>query len=405
MTYSGIPPAGDRRTWTGYPVGYRPTSLRTSWRRIVKTISAFVMLTFVAQIALSIVTLLYGIQFVAPAILDEWSGFGLFLVLPIIITIVTISGFSLLAYYFFLIGAITASCVWVFITSIDGFSKELSMKGKSRLHSPLFDTVGLMFATIFFSLLVALLANPSSGEVPEAGTLAENLFLLANASVWEELVVRVLLIGIPIMVIDVVRRKRQPKLYSYFLGGGFKMGTPEVVLILASSIVFGYAHFASGWGAWKIVPATVGGIAFGYLFLKFGLAASILLHFGTDYLSMPTQVFDNIGLTLLTGVGILMWVAFGFIFLIYYLTRIGEFLSRRTAAEPTAASPAPQAAPDPGQWTYRPVYGTEQVYNQPPPPAAPTTVFGGGYVCPQCGSLQARWVDGKFQCLRCGRLS
>lgn len=397
-------------------MAYRPPSLRISLRRIAKTISAFVMLTFVAQIALSIVALLYGIQFVVPAILDDWSGFGLFIVMPVIITIVTLSGFSLLVYYFFLIGAIAASCVWVFITSIEGFPKELSMKGKSRAHSPLFDTCGLMFATLFFSVFVALLANPSADELPEEGTLAENLFLLANASVWEELIVRVLLVGIPLLLVDLVRKRRQPKLYSYFLGGGFKMGTPEVVLVLASSILFGYAHFASGWGAWKIVPATVGGIAFGYLFLKFGLAASIMLHFGTDYLSVPLQVFDNFGLTVLTGVGILLWIAFGVMFFVYYVTRVIEYLSKRDFGDAGGPSPMPTPATYSTQWAYQPVYGAATVNDparpsaSPPgasshPPQSPQAVFGGGYVCPVCGGTQARWVEGRFQCLRCGNLS
>jgi hypothetical protein len=376
-----------------------------NWRKIAKTISVFVMLTFIAQLVLSLVILVYGVTLVVPAILDDWGGFNLFLVLPVIITIVKLSGFSLLVYYFFLIGAIIASCAWVIASSIDGFSKELSMKAKTRDHSPLFEVCGLMFATLFFSLLIALLASPSTDDVPAEGTVAENLFLLANASVWEELVVRVLLIGVPMMVVDAFRRKRQPKFHSYFMGGGFKMGVPEVALVLASSIMFGYAHFASGWGAWKILPAAVGGIAFGYLFLKFGLAASIMLHFGTDYLSMPIQVVDNFGLTVLTGVGIILWMAFGFIFFIYYLTRIGEFLSRRSPVDGAPGGPAPAAAGFVGQPASPPVW-TGELGNRPPvEPGQVRTVFGTGYVCPFCGSTQARWIDGRFKCLVCGKLS
>ncbi len=405
--FKGVPPAGNRRTWTGYPVGLRPASAGPGWRKVAKTIAAFVMLTFVAQIALSLVTLVYGIQFVVPAILDEWSGFDLFLVLPVIVTIVKISGYTLVGFYFFLIAAIAASCTWIFVSSYDGFSKELAMKAKSRIHSPLFETCGLLFATLFFSLLVALLSNPSSGEVPDGGTLSENLFLLANASVWEELAVRVLLIGIPMIFVDVVRRHRQPKLYSYIIGGGFEMGRPEVVLIMASSIVFGYAHFASGWGAWKILPATVGGIAFGYLFLKFGLAASIMLHFGTDYLSMPVQVFDNIGLTALTGVGILLWAAFGLLFFTYYLTRIVEYIQGGPVVKVSPVmAPAQYQYPSQYQAQYPAQNWRPQVqYGPQPAYRPPQTVFSGGYVCPVCGNTEARWVDGRFQCLRCGHLS
>ena len=374
------------------------------WRTVIKTISAFVMLTFVAQIALSLVTLIYGIQLVVPAILDVWAGFNLFLVLPVIITIVNISGYALVIFYFLLIAAIAASCAWIFLSSINSFSKELSMKAQPRIHSALFETCGLLFATLFFSLLVALIANPPPSDLPEEGTLEENLFLLANASVWEELVVRVLLIGVPMMFIDLARRRRQPKLHSYILGGGFKMGKPEVVMILASSIIFGYAHYASGWGAWKIIPATVGGLAFGYLFLKFGLAASIMMHFGTDYLSMPTLVFDNFGLRALTGVGILLWAAFGLLFFIYYATRIVEYLQ----GTPLALGDGPRTVPiqyqRPPQWIQQSAQRGEP-FVQPQPYRPAQTVFGSGYVCPVCGNTEARWVDGRFQCLRCGHLS
>ena len=410
--YSGLPPAGNRRTWTGYPFQYRPV-VRTDWRKVGKSISSFVMLTFVAQLVLSIVALFYGMKWVVPAILDEWHGFNLILITPVIIKLLTVSGYFLLVFYFFLIGAIVSSCTWVFVTSIRGFSKELSMTAVSREHSPLFETCGLLFATLFFSVLVALLFRTTASDVPSAGTLQESLFLLANASVWEELIVRVLLIGLPLILVNLLRKNRLNKWHSYFLGGGFKIGTPEAILIVVSAAIFGYAHYVGGWGAWKIIPASAGGLAFGYLFLKFGLAASIMLHFATDYLGMPIEVFNSNGLSLITGVGILIWLGFGVIFFSYYLTRIGEFLSGRKLP---GASRAPVPTPwfDPRtQDSFRPpAYGPYDVHqsgwNQgtaADPSPSQQYVFSGGYVCSRCGNTQARWVDGKFQCMRCGLLT
>jgi hypothetical protein len=371
------------------------------------------MLTFVAQLVLSIVALFYGMKWVVPAILDEWHGFDLILITPVIIKFLTVSGYFLLVFYFFLIGALVSSCTWVFVTSIRGFSKELSMTAVSREHSPLFETCGLLFATLFFSVLVALLFRTTASDVPSAGTLQESLFLLANASVWEELIVRVLLIGLPLILVNLLRRNRMYKWHSYFLGGGFKIGTPEAILIVVSAAIFGYAHYVGGWGAWKIIPASAGGLAFGYLFLKFGLAASIMLHFATDYLGMPIEVFNSNGLSLITGVGILIWLGFGVIFFSYYLTRIGEFLSGRKLP---GASRAPVPTPwfDPRtQDSFRPpAYGPYDVHqsgwNQgtaADPSPSQQYVFSGGYVCSRCGNTQARWVDGKFQCMRCGLLT
>ena len=409
--YSGLPPAGNRRAWTAFP-SYQTPVPRVGWRKIVKAISAFIMLTFAVQMVLSIVALVYGVQIVTPAILHDWSGFGLFLIFPEIIVFATLSGYYLLAFYFFLIGAIVASCTWVFMTSIDGFSKELSMRAPSRQHSALFETFGLLFATLFFSVIVALILTPSGNEVPSTGTLAESLFTLANASVWEELIVRVLLIGLPMIFVDLARRERQAKLYSYVLGGGFKIRIPEAVLVLASSALFGYAHYAAGWGAWKIVPAAVGGMAFGYLFLKFGLAASIMLHFATDYLSMPMEVFNSTGLTIITGLAIIVWLGLGLVFFIYYITRIGEFLAGKKLLEP---QPVYVAVPMPSPWVQVPVYTPPDTYHQmgqqpymqqSQPPQNPVTPGPfGGYVCPVCGYTQARWMNGRFQCLRCGNLS
>lgn len=410
--YSGLPPAGNRRTWTGSPIQYYRV-VKTDWRKVGKSVSAFVMLTFVAQLMLSIVTLFYGMKWVVPAILDEWHGFDLFLIAPVVIKFLSISGYFLLVFYFFLIGVIVSSCTWVFVTSIRGFSKELSMTAASREHSPLFETCGLLFATLFFSVLVALIFRTTTSEVPSTGTLQESLFLLANASVWEELIVRVLLIGLPLLFVDILRRTRAHKWHSYLLGGGFKLGTPEAILIMVSAVVFGYAHYASGWGAWKIIPASAGGLAFGYLFLRFGLAASIMLHFATDYLGMPIEVFNSNGLSLITGLGILIWLGFGLIFFSYYLTRIGEFLTGQRLLD-AGRAPAPTAWVGPSvQNSFQPP--ANGPYDARPPgwnqgfASDPSSYqhygFSGGYVCARCGNTQARWVDGRFQCMRCGFLT
>jgi membrane protease YdiL (CAAX protease family) len=377
------------------------------------------MLSSLAQLALSIVVLVYGTTIVTPEIMESWTGFELFLVLPVMVPIVTLSGATLLAYYYLLIAAIIASCTAVVVKGARPFARELMMKGKSREHSVIFATLSLLFATLFFSIVIGLLANPSADELPSTATTAEALFLLANASVWEEIIVRILMIGLPLLVVDYARR-RVTKLRSYVLGGGFRLGNPEVLLLVASSVIFGVAHFTSGWGSWKIVPSAAGGLAFGYLFLRYGIAASITMHFATDYLSMPIEISDSVVLAAVTIVGVLVWAAFGLMFFVYYVTRIIEFLSGQKVLEPKPATAVWQ-----GPWGTAPIYPPQPNYGQwhqyqhtapfestapgPPVPAPahpqPRGSAAGGYVCPRCGGIEARWKDGRFECLRCGHLS
>ncbi len=414
MRYANLPPAGLRRAPIGYRV-YYPVARRSSVRQVVKGISAYVILTFIIQLALSLAILVYGVDIVAPEIIDGGS-YELFVVVPVVVTFLTLSGPALLLYYFLLIIAILISCAWVLFVGAGQFRKELSMTAESRKHSAIFATFGLLFATLFFSVLVALIANPSTDELPEEGTLADMLFSLANASVWEELIVRVLLIGLPMIFVDLIRGKMQNRWHSYILGGKFGIGIPEVALVLISAAIFGMAHYASGWGAWKIIPTTVGGIAFGYLYLRYGIAASIVMHFSTDYLGMPIEVIDSVALRAITGIAILLWIGFGALFFAYYSMRIVEFLTGKKLAEPRATAvpytpsfglpvPGPYVADSP----FQPPPQQHQVqYGPPPPDATAPQGFGGfgrGYVCPVCGSVEARWVDGRFQCLRCGNLS
>lgn len=414
LRYANLPPAGLRRLPPGY-VAYYPTSRRPPIRQVMKGISAYVALTFLFQLVLSMIVLVYGIDIVAPEIMDGWS-YPLFVVVPVIITFASLSGPALLAYYIFLIVAILVSCSWIILSGFRDFKKELTMTAETRKHSAIFATVGLFFATLFFSVLVALVANPSTDEIPEPGTLAESLFTLANASVWEELIVRVLMIGLPMILVDFARRRKLEKWRSYILGGKFSTGIPEVALVLISSAIFGIAHFSSGWGLWKVLPATVGGVAFGYLFLRYGLAASIMMHFSTDYLGMPIEVAGSTGLQAITGVAILLWLGFGALFFVYYCGRIVEFVTGKKLfetlpqerAHPRTLSGPWSAMPD-QTYTLGPL--VQQGNGQNSPSVQQSSVqhfeggFGGGYVCPVCGGVEARWADGRFQCLRCGHLT
>jgi len=409
----------DWRTWAirgSQPV---PAERKANWRATLKAILAYALLSVIVSLVLGIVTLVYGVSIVLPDIMDTWGGWVLFIVVPVIIPLVVLSGHALAAYYLLLIGAIVASCTWVFMTSYGGFLKELTMKAKSREHSALFDITGFVTVNVFVSfviLFIATMLGAGDTEAPDLGTTSEALFALANASVWEELIVRVLLLGLPLVVVDLVRRRRDRKWYRYVLGGSLEIGPAEVALIIASSTIFGFAHYDGGWGSWKIVDAGIGGLMFGYLFLKFGLASAIVLHFAIDYTGMPGMVF---GLSEAYEMFlVLLWLAVGAVLFVYYLTRIWEFL---TGAKVLDERPRHAGVPWPQPTAYS--FPTGPQHQPPPPPAASPTPtdagrtlpppppetshlnFVGGYVCPTCGGTEARYINGRFECVRCGKLT
>src|SRR3989442_15375943 len=76
--------------------------------------------------------------------------------------------------------------------------------------------------------------------------------------------------------------------WRYRIGGAVRRDSPKETLVAAwavligSSVIFGLAH-APGWGWWKVIPAAVAGLGFGYLFLRHGIAAAISVHFVNVY--------------------------------------------------------------------------------------------------------------------------
>ncbi len=89
-------------------------------------------------------------------------------------------------------------------------------------------------------------------------------------------------------------RNVRDSLYSIVAPGrmrakyGLKIGWTGLVLILATSVIWGYAHVYYGaWDAGKILTVTITGIGFGFAYLKFGL-----------YLDIPMHWLNNGALTL-----------------------------------------------------------------------------------------------------------
>ncbi len=403
------------------PPPYQPPKPVTL-RDIGRLMGAYSALPLLILLAVNVAIALWGIGLVYPH-LDKHVY--LFIVTPWLVNFAELGGWSFFAYYIFLAAAIAISFIWMLWKSARPAKNEL-MGRPTKEHSPLF-TIGtlfmavLAFNVIFYALVASSGTSPTTPDF-ETPELWETLYGFANASVWEEVVTRILLIGIPLLLIDAVRRSKKPELQErkyrqYILGGGLEIGRVEAALLVFSSVMFGIAHVWS-WDLWKIVPALAAGLAFGYLFLKLGVYASILLHFAFDFLSVPMEVWPgSFALEMVLGLLSLLWMVVGVAFLVYYLAKAFGWLTGKRiwpdvplkTKSPSYAPYHPQAAYG-YQQGYRPGYPPAQPQGgpayQPLPmkqPAPPTDPAAFGYRCQHCGNTEAHYEDGRLICTKCRR--
>ncbi len=200
-----------------------------------------------------------------------------------------------------------------------------------RSDSDIMVLSGTFAAALFFSWTVVLLFNMLEQPTPVPGILSDRtpiwirMILLADASVWEEVVTRVMFIGLPLLFLHPSRKWNLDR-FKVLLGGQGKFGRAEVILILVSSSFFGLAHL--GWGPWKVIPTFVSGALFGYLYIKIGLHASIAMHFLFDYDSF---IFDILEIPYY-HLGVIYYFALlvGGFFLAYLLVQVKRWFEYRS---------------------------------------------------------------------------
>jgi len=398
----------------------KPVTLRDLGR----IIGAYSIIPLLILMAVNAAIAIWGIGLVYPH-MD--MHVYLYVVTPWLVNFIELGDWWFFLYYVLLAAVIVISLIWMIRKSLVPLSNEVRGRSPEKGHSPLF-TIGTLFMAIlafnvaFYAIVTALGVSTTTPEFVDSD-LWRSLYGLAHASVWEEVVTRILLIGVPLLVIDLLRRSKRPerqmkKVSSYILGGGFAIGRTEALLLVFSSTMFGIAHVWS-WDLWKIVPALVAGLAFGYLFLKLGVYASILLHFAFDFLSIPMQVWpDSIGAVMVLGLLSLLWMAVGAPFLLYYIAKaVGWVTGRRIWPDAPWKTPAPANVLPPGyypqHYQYPPAGHQQPGYQQPQyrpgnrpapaPPAPPRSPTAFGYQCPYCGHGEAVYEDGRLICTKCRR--
>lgn len=211
------------------------------------------------------------------------------------VTIFTLEKEELFWYFVFIVACIFLSIFWMIIKDI----KEAMQKIISaiRFTKPLqFDSknsiilVGqLLFAYYFFFVvywysLDFLDLFPAPGDLK---IIPFDLFIYANSPVYEEVYYRIILLGIPLLVLLLIfckipRSETSP--LRYIFGGGIRIGFIALILLFLSSMIFALAHVNKS--IYYFPPIFLIGLMFGYLFLEKGIHTAIVLHFSVTYFDM-----------------------------------------------------------------------------------------------------------------------
>lgn len=230
--------------------------------------------------------------------LSDYST-SIILITPNPTAIFTISGIAVQIYYILLLIAMVLSVGYLLYKAIGPLWKF----NKDRDPEPLKDNVlfklATLFAAIYFIQLAFIFILVAAGmdlddSVPlQDEPVWELMFLLLEASVWEEIISRVLLIGVPMLIVALIVKQKDTKWWRFLLGG-YGMSRTALVFIIFSALMFGLAHIP-GWAPWKFVPTFLMGLVLGYLFVRFGLYAAIAMHFLTDYLQSSDWLLGDGG--------------------------------------------------------------------------------------------------------------
>ncbi|MDD1755857.1 MAG: CPBP family glutamic-type intramembrane protease [Methanomassiliicoccales archaeon] len=385
---------------------YQPPSTVESIMKFGRLVTLIALAALMGLLVVNVVILAWSPTIILPEAADGAYGNTLFLIVPWadpLIGLVELSGWSFGIYHVLLVFAICASFAWMVVTSVDPLKKELSLERPKGGHSPLWIIGTIFFAILAMNFIYALILTLLNVEITTPDFASEDLWQLlhglASASVWEELITRVLIIGVPLLLIDLAYHKRK-KLSRYFFGGGFEFGGKELALIWASAGIFALGHIVY-WDTWKIIPTWIAGLAFGYLFLRLGLYACIMLHFMVDYLSVPMDIApDSTAVVLILGLLILFWDLLGSVYFAIFFKRIIDFLTGKVAKPQKSSSIGPMPSPSPMAPPPAPPQQGSTWSSQARPAAK--SVNAGFYSCTNCGGTEARFVDGKLECIRCG---
>ena len=212
------------------------------------------------------------------------ASYDVLLLVPKLVSVGALGGTGLQLFWIVIVAAIVASVALVLYQTLPALRAPREKVAEEFSKTPLYWVAMLLGVALFLNVVcvviqidaVNLPTDSAIGFIPEA------LYAYANAAVWEEVITRIVWIGVPMAVLGLLCKKKDALKY---LVGGFGMSRAALVLIVISSVIFGFGHL-SGWGLWKVIPTLISGLAMGYLYVRFGVHASIVFHFIVDYMAV-----------------------------------------------------------------------------------------------------------------------
>jgi len=112
-------------------------------------------------------------------------------------------------------------------------------------------------------------------------------FYVSLAPLLEEFLFRIILVGIPLFVLYSSRASLRYFLKCLWTPSSLNIldSKKAILIIVFIGISFGFAHIAFGdsWSEGKFAQATAGGIILGWVYLKYGIVTSLLIHWATNY--------------------------------------------------------------------------------------------------------------------------
>jgi hypothetical protein len=349
-------------------------------------------------IAVFFVTLIIEIAFLISATpsllaaLGDWS-IVIYTLVPLPIG-VELWGGAHLAFTVILIIVILLSFLWAMLRRDGGLlhalvSRKRDVWAMGDLEAVGMALMGALSVNFIFYYIVMLGGyNPVVPEFP-TNTL-QFTELLFFASVWEELIIKLSFISLPLLVVHVIFRSPF-EWWRYVAGGKIQMKLLTVLLMIFSAAVFGWAHVAGGWDLAKFVPTFVAGLMSAFLFIRYGLHASILFHFANNFLDVPYMLSNNEGVGTFMTIILLFFIAMGTIYWLMLARSMSGFFKRIASGQ--AEGPGAQAV------SARPAQQGSSIPTHPTAYARQAQ----SYSCESCGGYEFGYSKGTFTCLRCGR--
>ncbi len=122
---------------------------------------------------------------------------------------------------------------------------------------------------------------------PPADNDLIQFFYVSLAPLVEEFGFRLVLIGVPLFALYSTKSSVRYFVRCLWRPDTLDLADPKKALFLIFSvgILFGFAHiaFSDSWSGGKFAQAAAGGIILGWVYLRYGFVASLLIHWATNY--------------------------------------------------------------------------------------------------------------------------